>query len=165
MSPEARDLRGHADSLRRAADRFTLLRLRLANTIADVSSSADPAVRRIGEEIYEHWNAEEYAELGRVVAGLRTSAARLEEIATESERSTRRRLGGYRGAGFLGSGDEAHRHVAEVARHVGDPASFDGGQHGASIGGFPLVPSVEGGFLPHPSHTLGTDTPAYDEDD
>lgn len=164
MRSDSRDLRGHADSLRRAADRLTLLRLRLANTISEVSRSEDPTARRIGEQIHERWNAREYAELGRVVTGLRTSAGRLEEIATTQERSSGRRLGGYTGAGFLGRGDDAHLHVGEVARHVGEGAGFDGGQHGASIGGFPLVPQADETFLPHPSHTLGTDTPDYDED-
>lgn len=164
MRSTSRDLRGHAHALRRAADRFTLLRLRLSNIIGDVSGSQDPAARRIGEEIHHRWSTHEYVDLGRVVTGMRTSAARLEQVATATERSSGRRLGGYAGAGFLGRGDDAHRHVDEVARQVGEVARFDGGQHGASIGGFPLGPQPEAGFLPHPSHSLGIDTPDYDED-
>lgn len=163
MRPDPRDLRGCADSLRRAADRLTLLRLRLANTISEVSRSPDPVARRIGAQTHQQWNTRDDAELGRVVAGLRTSAGRLEEIATTHERTSGRRLGGYAGAGFLGRGDDAHLHIGEVVRHVGETVGFDGGQHGASIGGFPLVPQADEGFLPHPSHTLGTDTPDYDE--
>lgn len=164
MSSTSRHLRDHAGALRRAADRLTLLRLRLSNTIGDVSGSEDPTARRIGEETHERWSTREYAELGRIVTGMRSSAAQLEETATATERSAGRRLGGYAGAGFLGQGDEAHRHVGEVARQVGEVAQFDGGQHGASIGGFPLVPPAAQGYLPHPSHTLGTETPDYDED-
>ena len=163
MSATSRHLRGHAGALRRAADRLTLLRLRLSNTIGDVSASEEPVARRIGEEIHERWSTREYAELGRIVTGMRSSAAQLEQIATATERSAGRRLGGYTGAGFLGRGDEAHRHVDEVARQVGEVAQFDGGQHGASIGGFPLVPPTAEGHLPHPSHTLGTQTPDYDD--
>lgn len=165
MSSVPRDLRGHADALRRAADRVTLLRLRLSNTISDVSRSENPVARHIGEEIHELWSAREYTELGRVVTGMRASAAQLEEIATAKERSSGRRLGGYAGAGFLGRGHQAHLHIDQVARQVGAVAHFDGGQHGASIGGFPLVPQAVEGFLPHPSHTLGTETPDYDEED
>ena len=165
MTATSRHLRGHAGALRRAADRLTLLRLRLSNTIGDVASSEDPTARRIGEEIHERWSTREYAGLGRIVTGMRSSAAQLEEIATATERSAGRRLGGYAGAGFLGRGEEAHRHVDEVARQVGEVVRFDGGQHGASIGGFPLVPPAAEGHLPHPSHTLGTQTPDYGGDD
>lgn len=164
MRSDARELRGYASSLRRAADRLTLLRLRLANTISEVTRSEHPAARRIGEQTHERWSAHEYGELGRVVTGLRASAAWLDEIAATQERSSGRRLGGYAGAGFLGRGDDAHLHIGEVARHVGEAVGFEGGQHGASIGGFPLAPRADDGLLPHPSHTLGTDTPDYDED-
>lgn len=157
MTSDPRQLRAHAAALRHGADRLTLLRLRLANTIVDVTRSEDPATRRLGEQIRECWTDQQYTELGRLAAGLRTSAKRLDEVAVADERTSGRRLGGYQGAGFLGRGDDAHRHVGEVAEFVGTT-------RGASIGGFPLVPSVEEGLLAHPSHTLGIDTPAYDED-
>lgn len=158
MTVDAHELRRQAAALRRAADRLTILRLRLANTIIDVSQAEDTASRELGEEIHERWTLEQYPELGRVASGLRASAKRLDGAAIEAERSSKRRLGGYQGAGFLGKGDEAHRHVEDVAAFVGT-------QHGASIGGYPLRPSTAEGFLSHPSHTLGIETPDYDEMD
>ncbi|ASK66500.1 hypothetical protein CFK39_12525 [Brachybacterium avium] len=158
MTADARSLRRQADSLRRAADRLTILRLRLANTIVDLTRAEDRGTRMLGEEIHEHWMQEHYPELGRIAGGLRASARRLDATAVAAERSTGRRLGGYAGAGFLGRGDDAHRHVADVAAFVGT-------EQGASIGGFPLLPGAEDGFLAHPSHTLGIDTPEYDEGD
>lgn len=158
MIADPRSMRGQADLLRRAADRLTLLRLRLANTIVDLSRAEDAATRVLGEEIHDHWTLEEYPELGRIASGLRASARRLDATAVAAERSTGRRLGGYAGAGFLGRGDDAHRHVEDVAAFVGT-------EQGASIGGYPLRPGAEDGFLAHPSHTLGVDTPDYDEGD
>ena len=158
MSAAPRAMREQAASLRRAADRLTLLRLRLANTLADLTRAEDAATRRLGEELHEHWSLEEYPELGRLTGGLRASARRLDQAALAAERRSGRRLGGYAGAGFLGRGDEAHRHVADVAAFVGTA-------HGASIGGFPLRPETEEGILAHPSHTLGIATPPYDEAD
>ncbi|ATG52684.1 hypothetical protein CFK38_14985 [Brachybacterium vulturis] len=157
MTADPRSMRGQAEALRRAADRLTILRLRLANAIADLSIAEEGGTRQVGAEIHEHWTREEYPELGRIASGLRASARRLDATAIAAERSTGRRLGGYTGAGFLGRGDEAHRHVADVAAFVGT-------QQGASIGGFPLLPGAEEGILAHPSHTLGIDTPDYDED-
>lgn len=169
MSADPRALRGLADAQRRAADRLTLLRLRLANTLAEVARSEDPATRRTGERIHERWTLEEHAELGRVATGLRAAARRLDEAAVVAERSSGRRLGGYLGAGFLGTGDDAHRHVHDVVSHMG-VASFGGTDHGASIGGFPLRPSAEEGLLAHPSsvhpsHSLGIETPDFDPED
>ena len=158
MTVDPRALRGHADALRRAADRLTLLRLRLANTLVDLTGAEDEGTRAVGEGLHEHWTLVEYPELGRIASGLRASARRLESTAVAAERSTGRRLGGYAGAGFLGRGDEAHRHVADVAAFVGT-------EQGASIGGYPLLPGAEEDFLAHPSHTLGIETPDYDEGD
>lgn len=158
MTTDPRSMRGQSKALRRAADQLTILRLRLANAIVDLSGAQDDGIRLLGEEIHEHWTVEEYPELGRIASGLRASARRLDAIAVATERSTGRRLGGYGGAGFLGRGDEAHLHVADVAAFVGT-------EQGASIGGFPLLPGSEDGFLTHPSHTLGIATPDYDEVD
>lgn len=158
MTAEPRSMRGQAASMRHAADRLTLLRLRLANTIADLTAVEDEQTRELGREVHQRWTLEDHPELGRIASGLRTSARRLEQAALTAERSTGRRLGGYSGAGFLGRGDEAHRHVEDVAAFVGTA-------QGASIGGFPLLPGAEDGFLAHPSHTLGIDTPDYDEGD
>lgn len=158
MTADPRSMRGQAEALRRAADRLTLLRLRLANSLVDLSGAEDDGTRQLGEELREHWTLQEYPELGRIASGLRASARRLEAAAVAAERSAGRRLGGYAGAGFLGRGDEAHLHVADVADFVGT-------EQGASIGGFPLLPGAEEGFLAHPSHTLGIDTPDYDEGD
>lgn len=158
MTADPRSMRGQAEALRRAADRLTILRLRLANSIVDLSGAEDDGIRQLGEEIHERWTQQEYPELGRIASGLRASARRLEAAAVAAERSAGRRLGGYAGAGFLGRGDEAHLHVADVAAFVGT-------EQGASIGGFPLLPGAEEGFLTHPSHTLGIDTPDYDEGD
>lgn len=157
MTSDPRQLREHATVLRRGADRLTLLRLRLANTIADVTRSEGAATRRIGEQVRQRWTDQQYLELGRIAAGLRAGARQLDGIATTGERTSGRRLGGYEGAGFLGRGDDAHRHVGEVAEFVGTA-------RGASIGGFPLRPAADEGLLTHPSHALGIDTPAYDED-
>lgn len=162
MTSDPRALRDHADALRRAADRLTLLRLRVSNLILEVTRSADTASRRTAEVVHERWTTEEYAQLGRIATGLRTSAKQLDDQATSLERATGRRMGGYSGAGFLGRGDEARHHVVEVARFVGT-------QHGASIGGDPLLPQSDrhqepAGFLPHPSDTLGAPTPDYEDE-
>ena len=53
----------------------------------------------------------------------------------------------------------------EVAAVVAAEPAFVGTEHGASIGGFPLQPSVQEGFLAHPSSALGIETPDFDEDD
>jgi hypothetical protein len=66
-------------------------------------------------------------------------------------------MGGYTGAGFLGRGEEASRHVHEVA-------SFVGTEHGASIGGYPLQPSAQEGLLAHPSYALGIETPDFEDE-
>lgn len=163
MTADPRALRGQAAALRRAADRLILLRLRLGRTVVDLSRAEDRATRELGEQIHEHWTLEQHPVLGRIAGGLRTGARLLEEAAVVAERSSGRRLGGYAGAGFLGRGDEAHQHVEDVAAFVGT-------RHGASIGGFPLLPGVADGFLAHPSHTVGIDapgigTPDYDETD
>lgn len=158
MSPDPRALREQAAALRRAADRLTLLRLRLAHVIVEVSRAQDVGTQELGEQIHERWTAQQYPELGRIAGGLRGAARRLDEAALVAERRSGRRLGGYAGAGFLGRGDEARRHVQDVAAFVGT-------RHGASIGGFPLLPGADQGLLAHPSHTLGIDTPAYDESD
>jgi hypothetical protein len=158
MSSDSRELRAQAAALRRAADRLTLLRLRLANTIVDLSRAEDPATQEVGQEIHERWTLDQYPELGRIASGLRTGAKRMDETAVAAERSSGRRLGGYAGAGFLGTGDEARQHVADVAAFVGT-------QYGASLGGFPLMPGAAEDFLAHPSHTLGIDTPDYDDAD
>src|SRR5699024_9025414 len=129
----------------------------------EVSRSEAPATRRLGEEIHERWSRGEYAELGRIVTGTRSSAAQLEEVATAAERCGRQRLGGYAGAWSLGPADAPARHVGEGAGQGGEMAPFAGGQHRASIGGSPLVPPASV-YLPRPSHTLGTETPDYDED-
>lgn len=158
MTADPRAMRHQADSLRRAADRLTLLRLRLANTVVDLTRADDAETRVLGEELHERWTLQEYPELGRIASGLRASARRLETSAVAAERSSGRRLGGYTGAGFLGRGDEARHHVEDVAAFVGT-------EQGASIGGFPLLPDAEEGILTHPSHTLGIDTPDYDDVD
>ncbi|MGP9537684.1 hypothetical protein ACT3SP_06705 [Brachybacterium sp. AOP43-C2-M15] len=158
MTPDPHRLRGQAAALRRAADRLTLLRLRLSHVLVDASRSVHPGTRELGERLHDRWTQSEYPELGRLASGLRAAAKRLDEAALIAERRSGRRMGGYAGAGFLGRGDEARLHVEDVA-------AFVGGRHGASIGGFPLLPGDEEGLLAHPSHTLGIDTPAYDETD
>lgn len=162
MTSDPRALRDHADALRRAADRITLLRLRVSNGILEVTRSSDASTRSIAEHTHETWTTEEYAQLGRIATGLRASAKQLDDHATSRERVTGRRMGGYAGAGFLGRGDEARHHVEDVARFVGT-------QHGASIGGDPLLPQPgpdqsPAGFLPHPSDTLGAPTPDYEDE-
>ncbi|WP_114856510.1 hypothetical protein [Brachybacterium sp. YJGR34] len=157
MTSDPRDLRNQAAALRHAADRLTLLRLRLANAIAETNRAEDPRARALGEQVHARWSHAESPELGRIANGLRASADRLDRIATAEERRGGRRLGGYQGAGFLGRGDDAHRHVGAVAAFVGT-------RHGASIGGYPLLPPAEEGFLAHPSHTLGLDTPDYEDE-
>ena len=46
MTADPRAMRGQADALRRAADRLTILRLRLANTVVDLSGAEDAATSR-----------------------------------------------------------------------------------------------------------------------
>lgn len=158
MTSDPRAMREQAARMRRGADRLTLLRLRLARGLVDLSGAEDSAVRHAGETLRARWNSAEYPELGRIAKGLRTGARQIDAAAIAAERSVGRRLGGYAGAGFLGRGDEAHRHVEDVAAFVGTV-------QGASIGGYPLRPAAAEGLLAHPSHTLGVDTPAYDEAD
>lgn len=158
MPAPVHDLRSYAQQMRRAADRLTLLRLRLANSLGELSRARDEPTRRFAAGLLDRWTGTEYAELGRISGGLRASAARLEEAALAAERSSGRRLGGYAGAGFLGRGDDAHRHVTEVAGFVGT-------REGASIGGFPLSAEPQAVLPAHPSHTLGVDTPDYDDAD
>lgn len=154
-SPQA--LRDQAAAMRRAADRVTLMRLRLANSIAETASSQDAATRDLGEDLRHRWNDQEYVELGRIARSLRTGAKELEAAATGLERTTGRRMGGYQGAGFLGRGQQAQQHVASVAHFVGS-------QQGASIGGYPLAPGHAGSPAPSLGDTLGIPTPDYDED-
>lgn len=142
----AQALRRHAADTRRAADRLTLLRLRLARQAAELP---DGVGSRAGDLD---------GDLSRLTRGLRGFAAGLDAAATTRERASGRRLGGYGGAGFLGRGDAAHAQVGEVARFVGT-------DHGASIGGFPLEPSGVASFLPQVSHSLGEPTPPEDIDD
>jgi len=158
MTADPRGLRALADAQRRGADRLTLLRLRLANTLVEAGRAEDPHARGIGERVHEHWTLEEHPELGRLATGLRAAAKRLDEAAVRAERLSGRRMGGYTGAGFLGRGEEASRHVREVAAFVGT-------EHGASIGGFPLQPNAQEGFLAHPSSALGIETPDFDDED
>lgn len=158
MPAPVRDLRSQAQKMRRAADRLTLLRLRLANSLGELSRSEDAPTRRFGEVLLDRWTGQEYAELGRLSSGLRGAAGRLERAALAEERVSGRRLGGYAGAGFLGRGDDAHRHVDEVAEFIGT-------REGASIGGYPLAAESAAVLPAHPSHTLGIDTPDYDERD
>src|SRR5699024_8741292 len=66
MTADPRAMRGQADALRRAADRLTILRLRLANTVVDLSGAEDAATRALGERLHERWTLEEYPELGRI---------------------------------------------------------------------------------------------------
>ena len=146
-----------ARALRALADRLTLLRLRLANSLADAAGAEDPRLRAVGAQVHERWTLREHPELGRLATGLRAAAKRLEEAAVLAERRSGRRMGGYAGAGFLGRGEEASRHVREVA-------SFVGTEHGASIGGYPLRPGAHEGLLAHPSYTLGIETPDFDDE-
>lgn len=158
------DLRHHASALRRGADRLTLLRLRvshglgaLAGSGPDPSGADGPAAgEALGEDLLEQWTEGAYPALGRAAAMLRGRAGELVRHAERIERRSGRRLGGYAGAGFLGRGEEAGRHVRAVARFVG-------AEQGAGIGGFPLP----GGATPAPLHVsddLGQSTPDELED-
>lgn len=143
-----------AGTLRRGADRLSMLRLRITRTLAE--SGTQP----VGE-VRSTWTGEVDPEIARVARGLRSAAEALERGAAEAERAGGRRMGGYRGAGYLGTGDSA-------ADHIPDVVSFRGSASGASIGGFPLIPAPSAGqpaFLPHPSQTLGEPTPDYVDED
>ncbi|MGY5763992.1 hypothetical protein ACXET9_02165 [Brachybacterium sp. DNPG3] len=158
MGTSTSDLRRQAAALRRAADRMTLLRLRLSASLTRLADVEEPAAARSGAALRARWNQQEDVELGRVVAGLRSCAAHLETAATAGERASGRRMGGYQGAGFLGRGDEA---VAQVWSAVHPEA----GAQGALIGGFPLRPEAEGmRFLPQVSRSLGEPTPEFDDE-
>ena len=149
------DLRSHAATLRRGADRLTLLRMRPAHVVAAAAEEAgeDAAL----EALHERWTLTAYPALGRAAAELRRRATVLEETATDRERRSGRRLGGYTGAGFLGRGEEAGQQVREVAR-------FMGAEHGAGIGGFPL-PAGEAPRPLHVSDQLGQATPEIEDED
>lgn len=157
-SPEPSALRGQAAAMRRAGDRLTLLRLRVANAIAAACAAEDLDARALGEQIHESWTEGASAELGRIAAALRGAAKRLETAAVAGERTSGRRLGGYAGAGFLGRGEEASHHVHDVAAFVGT-------RHGASIGGYPLLPEPGRVASAHPSDSLGIATPEYEDGD
>ena len=158
MSTDPRALRALAATLRRGADRLTLLRLRLANTVVELTRVEGEAARALGEQLHEHWTLHQHRELGAVASRLRADAKRLEAAALEAERRSGRRLGGYAGAGFLGTGDDARQHLETVAEFVG-------ARQGASIGGYPLQPSAQEQPAAHPSHSLGIDTPVYEDPD
>lgn len=158
MSADPRELRAHAAALRRGADRLTLVRLRLTNTVVELTRAEGEATRTLGEQVHEQWTLQQHPALGRVASGLRARAKQLDAAALEAERRSGRRLGGYAGAGFLGTGDDAHQHLEAVA-------GFVGARHGASIGGFPMRPRPDEAPPAHPSHSLGIDTPVYEEPD
>ena len=139
MTADPHGLRALADAQRRGADRLTLLRLRLANTLAQAARAEEPEVREIGEQVHERWTREEHPELGLLVTVLRAAAKQLDQEAVRAERLSGRRMGGYTGAGFLGRGREASRHVHEVAAVVvfllSDAASYVTGAEIAVDGG------------------------------
>ncbi len=135
----ARALRAQAVQLRRAADRISLLRLRITNTFAQGTGSGNEPAREIYTDLQQRWNTVQYSALGTIGTTLRRSAKALDSRALAAERSSGRRLGGYAGAGFLGSGREASVRVSEVVRSIG-------ADHGASIGW--QVVLCDGGLAP-----------------
>lgn len=158
MSMSTSDLRHQAAALRRAADRVTLLRLRLSASLTSLASAADAGAGHSGDALRERWSQHEDLELGRVVTGLRSCARHLDDVAVAGERAEGRRMGGYQGAGFLGRGDEAIAQVWSIAH-------LAGGAQGALIGGAPLGGDPqEVRFLPQVSHRLGEATPEFDGD-
>src|SRR5699024_12060581 len=75
MSSTSRQLRDHAGALRRAAARLTLRRLRLSNTIAEISRSEAPATPRLGDAVHERWRGAESDERRRTAARMPTPRA------------------------------------------------------------------------------------------
>ena len=92
MTADTHGLRALADAQRRGADRLTLLRLRLANTLAQAGRAEEPEVREIGEQVHERWTREEHPELGRLATGLRAAAKQLDQAAVRAERLSGRRI-------------------------------------------------------------------------
>src|SRR5690606_5591273 len=111
---------------RRAADRLTLLRLRLARGMSALAEGEGTST------VHERWVQEVYPALGRATQELRVRRRLLEQQADAAERAGGRRMGGYQGAGFLGRGDRAREQIRQVV-------DFRGHQLGASIGGWPLA--------------------------
>lgn len=146
-----------AQSLRRGADRLSMIRLRVNRAIAE--SAGEDRARVALDSVRPRWTRELDPEIGRVARGMRVAAESLEQRAQEAERAGGRRMGGYGGAGYLGSGDRAVEQIPAVT-------SFRGSSSGASIGGFPLAPATpQPAFLPHPSQTLGEPTPDYEDEE
>lgn len=163
MAGRPQDLRTLAEAHRRAADRLTLLRLRLTRGMSDLTGTGRPAgtAAPVQEELAAaraRWVEEVSPALGRTAQDLRALRLRLEQQADAAERAGGRRMGGYQGAGFLGRGDRAREQVRQVAE-------FPGHRLGASIGGWPLPAAGTGPAMPHPSDVLGAGTPAYEDED
>ncbi|GAA1721025.1 hypothetical protein [Brachybacterium phenoliresistens] len=150
MAAAPDDLHRLAAAHRRAADRLTLLRLRLARGMSALE----------GGVVHETWVEEVYPGIGALVRALRADHDRLEAEAAAAERASGRRMGGYAGAGFLGRGDRAREQVEQVRQVI----AFRGHDLGASIGGYPLSPRGRA-VPPHPSETLGAATPGYEDED
>jgi len=148
------DLHELAAEHRRAADRLTLLRLRLARGMSALDGGAG------GGAVHEAWVEEVYPGIGALVRSLRAGHDRLEAAAASAERASGRRMGGYAGAGFLGRGDRAREQVEQVLQVI----AFRGHDLGASIGGYPLSPRGRA-VAPHPSEALGAATPGYEDED
>ncbi|MFC0675847.1 hypothetical protein [Brachybacterium hainanense] len=149
-------LRELAAAQGRAADRITLLRLRLARVLSSAAATGPE-----GGRLQADWLHRVYPRLGELSRALRVSQEDLRRHADRLERGRGRRLGGYAGAGFLGRGDRAREQVRQVAADGG----FRGHSLGASIGGYPLGAARVRPALPHPSEALGVGTPVYEDED
>lgn len=118
---DPRALRALAHAHRRGADRLVMLRLRMARGFAD----ADARSPRDDEHpapllaLQEEWTARGYPAIGRLSTLLRARSRELDAAALRAERTQGARMGGYAGAGYLGSGDRAAAHLREVTELLG----------------------------------------------
>lgn len=99
-------LRSAAAAHRRAADSLTVQRLRLMRTITAQPGELHTAVREL-------------------IVRLREAADCLDRHATALDHRFGRRMGGYDGAGFLGTGGEAAQWVARRSGALWDLRSRD----------------------------------------
>ncbi len=148
MTGDPRAVRELAQTFRRAADRLVLLRLRLAHRLAGPTDAAE-AAGPLGR-----WSPEHAPRLGELAGRLRGASRALLDAAEAIERTHGSRLGGYGGAGYLGSGDEAVRRLRASTRQPRERSGTGEVLGGLAAGlGAPVLPGRAA------SHRLGLPTP------
>lgn len=151
-TPDAGSLHALALACRQGADRLVLLRLRLARGFAEATTETREDGQATGDltALQEDWTDRAYGTLGRLATQLRLRSRELDAAAEEAERAHGVRMGGYRGAGYLGSGDGAMSHLREVTEALGGMAAARGRPGGMRR---PALPGAGA------SHALGAAAP------